>query len=196
MEAGDWFFYVVIIASVVGSVLKSVRKKQADVAAQHEEPGKGVPHDGSEWVKNVLRETTKSLFDVDDDDFIPRNPKPSPAAGRPSATQQGPERTAHPSASPAGRTTTSTGREVREPSSAETFCRPNLSAERYTRPVISLEEPATGTSRSTVKFKSREPIVETTPATETPILSAADDLSDIEDVRKAIIYGEIMRPKF
>ncbi|NLT03093.1 MAG: hypothetical protein GXY09_04450 [Bacteroidales bacterium] len=187
MDFGDWVFYGLIIASVVGSVVKSVKKKQADAAGQEEDTGAAPTNDGSEWVKNIVRETTKNLFDMDDDDFIPRNPKPAPAASRSTTVTSAPERSAGHVAEDYRRTN----------QSAEAYRRTNQSAERFTRPTVSLEDKYASKAGQSSKLKHPSAGVEPAVVTATPsLLAAGDDLDDVQEVRKALIYGEIMRPKF
>ncbi|HBL72625.1 MAG TPA: hypothetical protein DD409_06960 [Bacteroidales bacterium] len=198
MDAGDLIFYGMIAVSVVASVVKSVKKKQ-EAAAVHDEDNAGTSTgDGTEWIKNVMRETTKSLFDVDDDDFIPRNPKPTPAANRPASTlNTATERTASQSDEGYRRTNQPAEDFRRTNQSSETFRRPNQSAERFTRQAISLEDkikakPTPGSKGKRIVTEGEIAEIVASPA----LLSVSDDLDELQEVRKALIYGEIMRPKF
>lgn len=197
MDFGDWVFYGLIIASVVGSVVKSVKKKQADAAGHEEDTGAAPANDGSEWVKNIVRETTKNLFDMDDDDFIPRNPKPAPAASRSTTVTSVPERSAGQVAEDFRRVNKPAEDYRRTNQSAESFRRSNQSAERFSRPTVSLEDMYASKAGQSSKLKQTTTgVAETVTATTPSLLAAGDDLDDIQEVRKALIYGEIMRPKF
>jgi hypothetical protein len=197
MDFGDWVFYGLIIASVVGSVVKSVKKKQADAAGQEEDAGAAAANDGSEWVKNIVRETTKSLFDMDDDDYIPRNPKPAPAASRSTTETSVPERSAGQVAEDFRRVNKPAEDYRRTNQSAEAFRRSNQSAERFSRPTVSLEDKyASKTGQSSKLKQTITGVGETVTAVTPALLAAGEDLDDMQEVRKALIYGEIMRPKF
>lgn len=212
MDVGDWIFYGLIFASVVGSVVKSVKKKQAEAAVHEDEPTEPPSSDGSDWIKNVMRETTKSLFDVDDDDFIPRNPKPAPATTRQPATMATPVRgsTASTRSSVASertplerpsrpaedyrRPTQSAEDYRRRTQSAEVFHRPDINAERFAREAINLEQRQITRN---IKLKQAASNVEDSSINaQPPLLVVSDDLWGAQEAMKALIYGEIMRPKF
>lgn len=204
MDAGDLIFYGMIAVSVVASIVKSVKKKQEAATLSEEEKAGGSSSDGSEWIKNVMRETTKSLFDVDDDDFIPRNPSPAPAASRPATTSHRPEAndapsngSTRPAAEDYRRPNQATEDYRRTNQSAETFRRPNQSAERFTRKPVSLEDKYTSKTGQISRLKQAAAEVEDSSIIAKPsLLSVSDDLDELQEVRKAVIYGEIMRPKF
>ena len=68
MEHNDYFFYLVVALSVVGAIVKALKKKP--VEDQTVTP-KNV---GGEILKKILEEIREK------DDYIPRNPVPVPAA--------------------------------------------------------------------------------------------------------------------
>lgn len=68
MKGNDYFFYLVVALSVIGSVVKAFKKKPLDTEV---EPRKNF---GGDILKKILDEMG------DKDDYIPRNPNPAPAA--------------------------------------------------------------------------------------------------------------------
>jgi hypothetical protein len=68
MEHNDYFFYIIVAASVVGSIVKALKKKPDENQA---EPKSSV---GGDILKKLLHEMQEK------DDYIPRNPVPAPAA--------------------------------------------------------------------------------------------------------------------
>ncbi len=68
MESNDYFFYLVIALSVVGSIVKAFKKKPVE---NQTEPKTSV---GGDILKKLLQEMG------DKDDYIPRNPIPVPTA--------------------------------------------------------------------------------------------------------------------
>lgn len=67
MEGNDYFFYLVVALSVIGSVVKAFKKKPQEAEA---EPRRNV---GGDLLKKILEEMGEK------DDYIPRNPVPAPA---------------------------------------------------------------------------------------------------------------------
>jgi len=67
MEHNDYFFYLVLALSVVGSIVKAFKKKPDENQA---EPKTSV---GGDILKKILQELGEK------DDYIPRNPVPVPA---------------------------------------------------------------------------------------------------------------------
>lgn len=74
MENNDYFFYIIVAASVVGSIVKALKKKP------EENQTEAKPSVGGDILKKLLEEMR------DKDDYIPRNPVPAPAA-KPEAKQ-------------------------------------------------------------------------------------------------------------
>lgn len=68
MEHNDYFFYLVVAVSVIGSIVKAFKKKPVEEQA---EPRRNV---GGDILKKLLEEMGEK------DDYIPRNPVPAPAA--------------------------------------------------------------------------------------------------------------------
>jgi hypothetical protein len=68
MAHNDYFFYIVVAASIVGSIVKAIKKKPEETQA---EPRRNV---GGDILKKLLDELGEK------DDYIPRNPVPAPAA--------------------------------------------------------------------------------------------------------------------
>jgi len=68
MEHNDYFFYLVIALSVIGSLMKAFKKKPDETQL---EPKRSV---GGELLKKLLEEMGEK------DDYIPRNPTPAPVA--------------------------------------------------------------------------------------------------------------------
>jgi len=68
MEHNDYFFYLIVILSVVGSIVKAFKKKPVE---NQTEPKTSV---GGDILKKLLQEMGEK------DDYIPRNPVPVPVA--------------------------------------------------------------------------------------------------------------------
>ena len=68
MEHNDYFFYLVVALSVVGAIVKALKKKPVESQA---EPKSSV---GGDILKKMLKELQEK------DDYIPKNPIPAPAA--------------------------------------------------------------------------------------------------------------------
>ncbi len=68
MEHNNYFFYLVVALSVVGSIVKALKKKPVE---NQTEPKTSV---GGVILKKLLQEMGEK------DDYIPRNPEPMPAA--------------------------------------------------------------------------------------------------------------------
>ncbi len=180
MDFGDWMFIGVAVISGIASIAKAAKKKETAQSSQpnssHDEEKAGT----DEWIKNILRETTKGISDLDDE-FIPKN-KPT--------QQQTREK-------PVVTTAQSNSGQTGKKNVAEDYRRDNQSLERFSRQHVSLEDSVTiegnvqhkGVSVSSGLQKSQQ-------AVDCPLLDPIVDLNEAEEVRKAIVYGEIMRPKF
>lgn len=68
MEHNDYFFYLVVALSVIGSIVKAFKKKPEEAQP---EPRKNI---GGDILRKLLEEMGEK------DDYIPRNPTPAPAA--------------------------------------------------------------------------------------------------------------------
>jgi len=68
MEHNDYFFYIVVAVSVVGSIVKALKKKP------EENQPESKPSVGGDILKKLLEEMREK------DDYIPRNPVPAPVA--------------------------------------------------------------------------------------------------------------------
>jgi hypothetical protein len=68
MEHNDYFFYIIVAASVVGSIVKAFKKKP------DENQPESKPSVGGDILKKLLEEMREK------DDYIPRNPVPAPLA--------------------------------------------------------------------------------------------------------------------
>lgn len=159
MEGNDYFFYIVVALSVIGSILKAFKKKPEDA---QEEPRKSV---GGDILKKLLEEMGEK------DDYIPRNPVPVPApmpAAKPVARQA--------EVSPSAR-------------KAQVATSRNGNAERGY--VVPETKEKRAESFSATKNQSIEPV----PEYVDPFLASLD-LSSADEMKKAIIYSEILRTKF
>lgn len=67
MEHNDYFFYLVVALSVVGSIVKALKKKPVENQAEPK------PSVGGDILKKMLKELQEK------DDYIPKNPIPAPA---------------------------------------------------------------------------------------------------------------------
>jgi len=218
MDPGDWIFYGLLAFSAIASVVKAVKKK--DTSGQ-DDP-KAVPpksNDAEQWIKTILEETKKVAQMNEDDDYIPRNPKPSVSPQAPgtkpvwypqsSATQQASQTTSS-SKSPywasqeakSSETRTSPEQFHRNNQSTEHFRRTNQSPEQFTRSHQGLEDTSAIEGFNNRKTQISSPVVPNVDSTVVSSgllfspLTPADDLKEADKVRKAIVYGEIMRPKF
>lgn len=186
MDTGDIIFYGLIALSAVASIVKSAKKKQEDPKEgelpdfKGDKPGK--------WIKTILEEVVE-----DDDDFIPVNPKPE--------TQKKPETSEY---TYEGKSLEDNSYEKRE--NTETYRRTNVSLEK---PVLierrnnqSLERQALTRKPLNEVYKSSESALQKernimiSEIYDNDILSPAKELADPEELKKAIIFGEIMRTKF
>jgi len=77
MEHNNYFFYLVVALSVVGYIVKAIKKKPDE---NQTEPNTSV---GGDILKKLLQELGEK------DDYIPRNPVPAPTA-KPVAKQPAP----------------------------------------------------------------------------------------------------------
>lgn len=187
MDTGDIIFYGLIALSVVASIVKSAKKKQQEPEEgelpdfKGDKPGK--------WIKTILEEVVED----DDDDFIPVNPKPE--------TQKKPERVEY---TYEGTSLEDNTYEKRE--NAETYRRTNVSLEKpvlierrnnqsLERPTLN-RKPLNEISKSTESALQKERNIIKSEIYENDIFSPAIELADSDELKKAIIYGEIMRTKF
>lgn len=194
MDTGDIIFYGLIALSAVASIVKSAKKKQVDPKEgelpdfKGDKPGK--------WIKTILEDVVD-----DDDDFIPVNPKPE--------TQKKPETVFKTSTNNTdytyeGKSLEDNSYEKRE--NTETYRRTNVSLEK---PVVierrsnqSLEKtaltrkPLNEVYKSSVSALQKERNMIQSEIYDNDILSPAKELADPDELKKAIIFGEIMRTKF
>ena len=187
MDAGDLIFYGLIAISAVASIVKSVKKKE-DKASETGMPDfKGndpeVHESPEKWLRKILEDR--------DDDFIPKNPEPvaKPESQQKTASYEGKAAENHSS------------QEVfrRSNQSQEVFRRSNQSQETYSRTNQSLE-----TMPSAAKFdngslhsnSTDKPLLNPAETAAGDLLIPSEDLKNADDLKKAIVYGEIMRTKF
>jgi hypothetical protein len=181
MDIGDWVFLGMIVISGIASVSKAAKKKTAgqtsgEQTTTHQEKSDSM----DEWIKKM----TKSL--VGEDEFIPKN-ETQPTVIRPV------EPTPQPVDTERKRTTES----AQPYTNAEQFRRKNQSLEGSARPNISLEQTNVVEGKvSHTGLRGSAQVSQTDLTYEKPYLDPADDFGDTDEVRKAIIYGEIMRTKF
>ena len=170
MDIGNWLFIGVAVVSGIASLSKATKKRTSAQTSQQSTSMDENKSDADDWLKNNLRETTKGFLETEDE-FIPKNdPKPKDVLAEklpPPATN------------------------------AEQFRRTSQSLEVAAGPHVSLEDTVevegnvihTGLRGSVNALLSGVVF-------DQPLLDPVDDLKNIEEVRKALIYGEIMRPKF
>jgi len=184
MDPGDWFFYGILALSAIGSVVKASKKKEQssdrkELSGKPEEPS-------GKWLKEVMED---AIGMGNEDEYIPKNLQPAvpqqpvkdgmtqvPGNGRMPETRANHEPYRH--ANPI----------------LEDYRRLVVSHETFNRPEQSLE-----IIPEKEGFESRHPVhpVETTSElVEEGDLNPAEDLADLENLKKAIIYGEIMHTKF
>ncbi len=168
MDLGDIVFYGLIAISAIASIVKSTKKK-AEVEEGAELPDfKG--NNPGKWIKTILEEVAG-----EDDDFIPSNPKKE-VIQKPQKVE-----TSY----------------IPEASSSETFRRKNESLER---PNLNLERELYSKNVSKSKLKSVNNS-DTSPVysesiSEVSSLNPKEDFIESIEVKKAIIYGEILQTKF
>lgn len=160
MDIGDIFFYLVIGASVVGSILKKLPKKDNDTT-----------NDGSKEVrespmKKILEEINKW------DDYIPSTPKPAPKAAPKPQTQSKPMTHSYEAMST---------RQVEKKIST----RKNVE-DVYVTPIE-------GTLDHSANLASN---IFSESVAENSMGNITIDLGDVDEMKKAIIYSEILTPKY
>lgn len=156
MEGNDYFFYIVVALSVIGSIAKAFKKKPVDAEV---EPRKSSV--GGDILKRLLEEMGEK------DDYIPRNPVPVPTA-KPAARQ---------------------AEEIPSARKAHVANSRTMSAER------GYVVPETKEKRAESFSATKNQIVEPVPEYVDPFLASLD-LSSADEMKKAIIYSEILRTKF
>jgi hypothetical protein len=184
MDLGDWVFLGMVAISGIASISKMGKKKAAQQSSQQQTLGEDTKSDADDWLKNILRETTKGL--VDADDFLPKN-DPKPSVHRPELEKSQPSNGAYPK----NKVDAS-----RRNANAEQYRRSNQSLESTSRPLVSLEDTKVvegKVSHTGLHGSMPSSIIDS--VDQSP-LDPADDFKDSDEVRKAIIYGEIMRTKF
>jgi len=159
MEGNDYFFYIVVALSVIGSIAKAFKKKPLDA---QEEPRKSV---GGDILKKLLEELGEK------DDYIPRNPVPVPTPA------------------PAG-----------QPTSRQTVVSPStrkaqVASSRMGNAERGYVVPETKEKRAESFSASKNQSVEPVPEYVDPFIASLD-LSSADEMKKAIIYSEILRTKF
>lgn len=155
MESNDYFFYLVIALSVVGSIVKAFKKKPVE---NQTEPKTSV---GGDILKKLLQEMGEN------DDYIPRNPVPAPAA-KPVAKQP-----------------------VRNPSAKSvqsTFDRSKKAEMGYEAPEVKDRQSKAASASKSQIFEPVEEYVD-------PFMASLD-LSSGDEMKKAIIYNAILGTKF
>lgn len=155
MEHNDYFFYLIVILSVVGSIVKAFKKKPVE---NQTEPKTSV---GGDILKKLLHEMGEK------DDYIPRNPVPVPAAKSVAKLPV-----------PSSSARASQVASVRSGNVEKGYVTPEAK-ERHT------------VAASASKNQIFEPVEEYVD----PFM-ATIDLSSGDEMKKAIIYSEILRPKF
>jgi len=180
MDIEKWIFLGLAVASGVASVVKSAQKKNAAQTSQRNEPSPNKPV-AEDWLKNILRETTQSLKEIEDD-YIPKNtpqpkvnPIPTPPKGK----------------------VTLNPLSVENRPSPELYRRKIVTAESNKRNAVSLEN--VSVVEGNVKHDGLHAAInkpEIVTVTAPALLNPRDELVALDDVRKALIYGEILRTKF
>lgn len=185
MDIGDWVFWGLVAVSGIASLSKAVKKKASEQTSQQPTSSDVEKSDADEWLKNILRETSKGFLDADDE-FIPKN-DPKPTVMRPENQASRPINTYSKSKSETAETY----------ANAERYRRTNQSLEGAARPRVSLENTDVvegQVSHTGLRSSSHSTVVDT--VYDQPQLDPVDDFKHAEEVRKAVIYGEIMRTKF
>jgi len=185
MDIGDWVFWGMVAVSGIATLSKATKKKASEQTSQQPTSTEERKSDADEWIKNILNETTKGLLDTDDE-FIPKNaPKPSVVRSETTAPQLNKEYSKN------------TNEAAQKSSNAELYRRSNQSLEISARPRISQEN--TPFVEGKVSHTGLRASMNTSVSDiiyDQPLLDPVDDFNEMEEVRKAIIYGEIMRSKF
>lgn len=190
MSSGDIIFYGIIAISAISSIVKAVKKNTANDENKAMPDFKG--SDAGKWVKSIFEEIGDK-----DDDFIPSNPKPA-SNKTPFNTYKAPIQTSKPQS------------EVYIPRRSIPIMRPEpMFREKLVREAMISPFQSSLSASSYNKIKNatenmprRESFKEKTVLPGEEVLIATDsnifsfDLSETEELRKAVIYSEILRPKF
>ena len=155
MESNDYFFYLVIALSVIGSIVKAFKKKPVE---DQTEPKTSV---GGDILKKLLQEMG------DKDDYIPRNPEPVPA----------------------------TKPILKKPVPSPFVKKAQFDSARSRNVEKGYITPEVMERNATLTSSSRNQIFEPVEEYVDPLM-ATIDLSSRDELKKAIIYSEILRTKF
>jgi|GEM_PF-1347638 len=170
MDIGDLIFYGILAISVISSVTKAIKKKPVSDADASMPDFKGSRP--GEIFKKLLDELQDK-----DDDYIPSNPKPvfQPVVQSDTSSLD---------RQPAGRMQVTKQK-------VEPLKRPDLASNYYKNRPVAEKSP------SRVRVKSHlyeEP--ETVHQTESDPILKSLNLKQMDELKKGIIYSEILRPKF
>jgi len=192
MDAGDLIFYGLIAISAVASIVKSVKKKGD---SQKEEALPDFKGDSpAKWLQTIIEDKQE-----EDDEFIPVNPKQTIQAKMEPVAKNHQKPFSY---SYEGKTYEGNfGEEAKSKESFSSESRVNI--ENYRRNNQSLEKPLEeirktyspdhrkASPNASIKEVSFMEVVSNENA-----LSPSEELRNNEELKKAIIYGEIMRTKF
>lgn len=181
MDIGDWVFWGVVAISGIASIAKGTRKKAAEETSMPQSTVHQEQPTAEDWIKTIIRQSTGGL--LDDDDFIPKK------NSEPQGTQK-----QQPASRPTSEYKSRPAETVKPRTNAEQYRRTNQSLEVESRAHVSLEN----TPREARKtgLRASEVVSATDSVSTNRLLNPAEDLRDMDEVKKAIIYGEILQTKF
>jgi hypothetical protein len=180
MDKGNWLFYGLIALSGIVSLVQKAKKKTENANQENQDSKPKEQPEGNidTWIKTIIAQASPS-GELDNteagDDFIPRNPK-SETLSSGSLGKQIPVKEDKVNINPLGKV-------------AEDFRRKNESLED-----ISVIEGFTDQSRLKYESTNQQPYLIKDCLAEG--LDPTVDLMDDEEIKRAIIYGEIFRTKF
>lgn len=190
MDAGDLIFYGLIAISAVASIVKSTKKKEVSSKEDSLPDFKG----------DVARKIIKTILE-EDDDYIPSNPKP---VVNHEVLKPKPE-PMYSKTIPEGNNSyekwydyeAKSGEKVDAESKVnlETYHRSNKSLEKTIND-INIDRSKSQSVRTAKKADDYKKAASDQTDEQAIILNPTDDFKDLDDVKKALIYGEIMKTKF
>jgi hypothetical protein len=172
MESSDIIFYAIIAISIIGSIVRAVNKTKPQNASAEQPASKG--SFSGEIFRSILKEMEEK-----DDDFIPRNPEPKPAT----VLTPKPKPQAIYKAEVHHRPEADHSHDIFESATAD-FWKDGAYASTENKP---RREDMVNGSRQQAPAKVEEPVY---------ALINSLHLSSKDELKKAVIYSEILRPKF
>jgi hypothetical protein len=159
MEPNDIIFYIIIAASVIGSIVKAVKKKPEEHSPIGKPEQKGST--AGEIFKTLLEE-------MKEEDYIPTNPDPKPVSVQGRVQPEFKPGSAQP---------------ARDVFRSEKWRDDNLDSSE-TKPRREIFKEDTSAQEVAKVEYLQDPFL------------ASLDFSQVDELKRAIVYSEILRPKF